>query len=91
MELAISAAGTLYLWRCVPSARKRGTVWCFGASFSRLLPVIELNKEFTEFFHDPKRTRLTNLQVFVFSVFGLVGWVLGAILVAAVSGLTQNP
>jgi hypothetical protein len=89
--IAISAAGTLYLWRCVPSARKRGAVWCFGASFSRLLPVIELNKEFTEFFHDPKRTRLTNLQVFVFSVFGLVGWVLGAILVAAVSGLTQNP
>jgi uncharacterized protein YjbI with pentapeptide repeats len=89
--MAISAAGALYLRRCVPTARKRGVAWCFGASLSRLLPVIELNKEFTEFFHDPKRTRLTNLQVFVFSLFGIVGWVLGAILVAAVSGLTQNP
>jgi hypothetical protein len=62
-----------------------------GASLGRLLPVIELNKEFTDFFNDPKRRRLTNLQVFIFSAIGVVGWVLGAILVAAVSGLTQKP
>ena len=34
---------------------KHGFVWCFGASLSPLLPVIEINKEFTEFFNDPKR------------------------------------
>jgi hypothetical protein len=89
--LAIIAAGAIYLMKCVPAARKRGVVWCFGASFSRLLPMIELNKEFTEFFHDPKRTRLTDWQVFVFSAIGIAGWLLGAILVAAVSGLTQKP
>jgi hypothetical protein len=89
--IAISAGTAIYLWKCVPAARKRGAMWCFGASFNRLLPVIELNKEFTDFFNDPKRTRLTDLQVFVFSTIGVVGWVLGAILVAAVSGLTQKP
>ena len=35
--IAISAAGALYLWRSVPTARKRGVAWCFGASFSRTL------------------------------------------------------
>jgi uncharacterized protein YjbI with pentapeptide repeats len=89
--LLISVAGAVYLMKCVPTARKRGAMWCFGASLNRLLPIIELNKEFTDFFNDPKRTRLTGLQVFVFSAVGVVGWVLGAILVAAVSGLTQSP
>jgi uncharacterized protein YjbI with pentapeptide repeats len=89
--LAISAAGALYLWKSVPTARRRGAMWCFGASLSRLLPVIEINKEFTDFFNDPKRARLTHWQVFVFSAIGVVGWVLGALLVAAVSGLTQKP
>ena len=88
--VGISAAGALYLWACVPAARKNGPLWCFGASFSRLLPVIELNKEFTDFFNDPKRTRLTDWQVFIFSGFSIIGFVLGAILVAAVSGLTQK-
>ena len=36
----------------------RGKLWCFGASLSRLLPGIEINKEFTEFFCDPGRERL---------------------------------
>jgi hypothetical protein len=53
--------------------------------------VIEINKEFTDFFNDPGRTRLTSWQSFVFSVIGIVGWVLGAILIAAVAGLTQKP
>jgi hypothetical protein len=88
--LGISIAGAVYLWRCVPAARKHGLLWCFGASFSRLLPVIELNKEFADFFRDPKRTRLTDWQIFVFSAFSIIGFVLGAILVAAVSGLTQK-
>ena len=52
--------------------------------------MIEINKEFTDFFNDPNRTRLTGWQSFVFSVVSLIGWVLGAILIAAVSGLTQK-
>lgn len=87
----ISLAGALYLWACVPRAREHGPIWCFGASLSRLLPVIEINREFSDFFNDPKRQRLTGLQSSVFSIVGMMGWLLGAILVAAVSGLTQTP
>ena len=74
----------------VPAVKQHGPIWCFGASLARLLPVIEINKEFTAFFDDPKRKRLTGWQSFIFSVIGIVGFVLGAILVAAVSGLTQG-
>jgi hypothetical protein len=88
--LAISICGSFYLWKAVPAARKHGFLWCLGASLSRLLPVIELNKEFSDFFNDPERARLTSWQVFVFSTFSIIGFVLGAILVAAVSGLTQK-
>jgi hypothetical protein len=66
-------------------------IWCLGASLSRLLPVIEINKEFSDFFNDPERKRLTGFQSAVFSIIGIIGFVLGAVLVAAVSGLTQNP
>jgi uncharacterized protein YjbI with pentapeptide repeats len=89
--IGISLAGAVYLWACVPRASTNGPIWCLGASLSRLLPVIEINKEFSDFFNDPKRRRLTGRQSFVFSAIGMVGWVLGAILVAAVAGLTQKP
>jgi hypothetical protein len=52
--------------------------------------VIEINKEFTEFFDDPESKRLTGWQSLIFSAMGIVGFVLGAILIAAVSGLTQS-
>lgn len=90
--LGFSLAGAALLWWTVPAARTehRGKLWCFGASLARLLPVIEINKEFTEFFNDPERTRLSWWQSIVFAAIGVVGWVLGAVLVAAVSGLTQS-
>jgi hypothetical protein len=90
--LVITVFGALYLKESVKGVRdeKHGFIWCFGASLSRLLPVIEINKEFTSFFDDPKRERLTGWQSFIFSAMGIVGWVLGAILIAAVSGLTQS-
>jgi hypothetical protein len=69
---------------------QHGFVWRFGASLARLLPVIEIYKEFTAFFDDPKRERLTGWQSFIFNAIGIVGFVLGAILLAAVSGLTQS-
>ncbi|MGH6836211.1 MAG: pentapeptide repeat-containing protein [Methylocella sp.] len=91
--LGISFLGALYLRTCAKGVRdgRHGFVWCFGASLARLLPVIEINKEFTEFFNDPDRKRLTGLQSLIFNTIGIVGWVLGAILIAAVSGLTQSP
>ena len=77
--------------RCISDLRGAARAqWCFGASFTRLLPVIEINREFSDFFVDPDRTRLTGWQSFVFSAIRIVGWVLGAILIAAVSGLTQK-
>jgi len=69
--IGISVAGAFYLWNCVPKAREHGRIWCFGASLARLLPVIEINKEFTDFFDDPKRSRLTGWQSFVFSGIGM--------------------
>jgi uncharacterized protein YjbI with pentapeptide repeats len=88
--IGLSLAGATLLWTKVPAAKQHGPIWCFGASLARLLPVIEINSEFTAFFDDPKRERLTGWQSFIFSVMGMVGFVLGAILIAAVSGLTQS-
>jgi hypothetical protein len=90
--IGISLLGALYLWTRVKGVRdgNHGFFWCFGASLARLLPVIEINKEFTTFFDDPERKRLTGRQTFIFSAMGIVGFVLGAILIAAVSGLTQG-
>jgi hypothetical protein len=88
--IGISFLGAALLWMAVPAAKQHGLIWCFGASLARLLPVIEINKEFTDFFDDPERKRMTGWQSFIFSVIGMVGFVLGAILIAAVSGLTQS-
>jgi hypothetical protein len=68
----------------------RGAIWCFCASLAQLLPVIPINKELTEFFNDPERTRLKGWQVFAFSTLGVVGLALGTILLVAVSGLTRS-
>jgi hypothetical protein len=90
--LGFSLAGAALLWWTVPAGHTehRGMLWCFGASLARLLPVIEINKEFTEFFNDPERARLDWWQSILFSALGIVGWVLGAVLAVAVSGLTQS-
>jgi hypothetical protein len=90
--LAFSLTGAMLLWFTVPAARTahRGLLWCFGASLARLLPVIEINKEFTDFFDDAERQRLKAWQSILFSGLRLVGWVLGAAVIAAVSGLTQS-
>jgi hypothetical protein len=90
--IIIAFLGAIYLKTSVKGVREgnHGFVWCFGASVARLLPAIEINKEFTEFFNDPERKRFTPWQSFVFSTMGVVGWVLGAILIAAVAGLTQT-
>jgi uncharacterized protein YjbI with pentapeptide repeats len=88
--LAFWLAGGLLLWWTVPAAKNRGAIWCSCASLAQLLPVITINKELTDFFNDPERKNLKSWQVFVFSALGVVGLALGAILLIAVSGLTQN-
>ncbi len=89
---AFTVAGAALLWFAVPAAHQghRGRLWCLGASLSRLLPIVEINKEFTEFFNDPDRTRLKGGAAIAFAVLGVVGWILGGILIAALSGLTEH-
>jgi len=90
--LFISFLGAVYLRTRVQGVRdeNHGLIWCFGASLARLLPVIEINKDFKEFFDKPTRATLTGWQSFIFAAMGIVGWVLGLILLAAFSGLTQG-
>jgi uncharacterized protein YjbI with pentapeptide repeats len=88
--IGVSLVGGLYLWARVPAARQHGPIWCYGASLSRLLPIIEINREFTDFFNDPERKRLTGRDSLIFSIIAMVGWLLGAILIAAVSGLVPK-
>jgi hypothetical protein len=64
--IGISLTGATPLWMAVPAAKQQGPIWCFGASLARLLPVIEIDKEFTKFFDDPKRERLIGWQSFIF-------------------------
>jgi len=95
--LGLSAVGAAILWWTVPMAAKTykdkgewrsGLTWCFGASLSRLLPIIEL-KEFDGFFNHPKKTGLALWQSIAFSFLGLAGWILGGVLILAVSGLNS--
>jgi hypothetical protein len=88
--IGISFLGAIYLRSQVKNvhAQRHGLIWCFFATLSRLLPVIEIKKEFTDFFNDSERNGFTKPQDFAFSALGVVGWLFGAILIAAVSGLT---
>ena len=80
--------GAVILWFSL-AARKRGLLWCLGASLDHLLPIVELNKEFDDFFNDPKRTRLSGWQQVFFSFQALVGYLLGIFVAAAIAGITQ--
>ncbi len=67
-----------------------GFFWCFGACLDRLFPLIEINKEFTQFFNEPMIGKLTRAQNFFFSGLRIVGLAPGALLAAALAGLTQG-
>jgi hypothetical protein len=87
--IGLTALGVVLLtWS--PGGGGRTLLWRTGASLTRVLPGIEINKEFTDFFDDPERQRLHDWQVAVFSAFVVIGWVLGLFLVAAMTGLTQH-
>ena len=67
--LGFSLLGALYLRTRVQGVRdeNHGSIWCFGASLSRLLPVIEINEDFKGFFEDSKSRKI--IQLAEFSVF----------------------
>ncbi len=77
-----------------PYARTRSFGWRLGASLHRLLPVVELSKEFKDFFDNEdepgKPLKLRRWQVAFFACMALAGWVLGFFLLAAMGGLTQK-
>lgn len=96
--LILTLVGSVVLWWS-PPARRKGLIWIMGASLHRLLPVIELSKEFTDFFDSPSVTQagegretrnLNGFQQIYFAAHALMGWTLGFFLVAAMSGLTQK-
>jgi hypothetical protein len=91
--LVFSLVFAALLWWLSPAARcePRGAVWCFGASLSRLLPVIDINKEFADFFNDPNRDRLKFWPSMLFNALGVFGWLLAAVLIVAVSGSRKIP
>lgn len=96
--VALTAIGTIVLlWS--PPARRKGPHWMVCASLHRLLPIVELSKEFTEFFDNASVTQagkaretrnLNGLQQTYFAVHALMGWALGLLLIAALSGLVQK-
>ena len=94
--LLLAVIGTLVLRFLVKGVRdetgrvKHGSFWCFGASVDRLLPFITLKKEFSEFFDDKEVNRFTRGQDLFFIVFGVLGWVLGAIVLAAMGTFTKG-
>jgi hypothetical protein len=69
-----------------PAGREKGVLWVIAASAQRVLPIIQLNKEFDEFFDDPDRTRVRSWQVGFFCIFAVLGWLLGLILIGLISG-----
>ncbi len=87
--LGVTLLGALVLWWAKP-AGQHGMIWRFGASLDQLLPIIHLNKEFDEYFHDPARERLHGWQLAYFAGQALVGYLLASFLVAGLSGLTQG-
>jgi hypothetical protein len=89
LGLALLGAILLRFWvRGV--AAKHGIFWCFGASANRLLPFITLKKEFTEFFDNREVNGFTRGQDLFFTVFAVLGWVLGAIVLAAMGTFTKG-
>jgi hypothetical protein len=85
--------GAAVLWFS-PYARQRSVAWRLGASLHRLLPIVELSKEFKDFFDNTKEPdkplKLNGWLMAFFSGIALAGWVLGFFLLAAMGGLTQK-
>jgi uncharacterized protein YjbI with pentapeptide repeats len=94
--LVSSAIGAPLLWHAVDTQfrQNNGKLWFFGASLARLLPVVKISNKFDQFFDEPQQLNATVLRPRQFAIvtmgLAILGWVLGAILVAAIAGLTQG-
>lgn len=88
--VGFTAVGGGFLWFS-PAARAKGLFWRLGASLDHLLPIVELNKEFTDFFNDPGRQKLKGWQLAYFGAHAIIGYVLAFFVVAGLAGLTQVP
>jgi hypothetical protein len=92
---ALTVAGAIVLWWS-PYAQARGIFWRLGASLHRLLPVVELHKEFKDFFDNAPSppglpaTKLYRWQTIFFCAVALLGWALGLVLLAAIANLTPR-
>ncbi len=80
--------GAIVLWFSA-DARKKGAIWCLAASLNQLVPLVQLNKEFTDYFNDPQRTRLAGWQLAYFACHAIVGYLLGSFVIVALTGLTK--
>jgi hypothetical protein len=91
--VGLTILGAAALWFS-PYARQRSVAWRLGASLHRLLPIVELSKEFNDFFdntNEPDKPRkLDGWLIAFFAGIALAGWVLGFFLLAAMGGLTQK-
>jgi len=85
---ALTALGAAVLW-FTPEAQVRGLSWCLWASFDQLLPIVELNKEFGDFFDGSKGPIKDGWRLYYFAVQALAGYLLGSFVVAGLGGLTQ--
>ena len=72
------------------TAKRYRFLWCCFASVNRLLPVVTLKKEFTDFFDDRDKNKFEPWQDFVFAMLGVFGWVLGLIVLAAMATITHG-
>lgn len=88
--VVLTGLGAIAL-RSAPGAAGKGVAWRSAASLDQLLPVISLNREFSDFFNtpDPNRIRLRPWQFWYFTGHRIIGYALGAVLIAALAGLTQ--
>jgi hypothetical protein len=93
LVLGLSLLGALLLRFRVQGVadEKHGFLWCFGASVNRLLPVVSLKKDFSDFFDDRRRNMFTPWQDSFFVILTGVGWLLGLILLAAIATITHAP
>ena len=90
LALALLGAVVLRFWVKSVGSAGHGFFWCFGASVNRLLPVLTLKKEFTDFFDNPGVNQFTPWQDFFFVTLAVLGWVLGAIVIAAIATITHT-
>lgn len=60
------------------------------ASLDQLIPIINLSKEFENYFSDPSISGLDWGQQMYFYVHKIIGFILASFTVAALSGLTQG-